>query len=296
MKLSEDTATSTVRVLLHGISGAGKSTLAAELAEHGFRLIWLDLENAVETLKKLTPDAQEQIELVRIPDSASFPIAAQTCLVLFKSGIANICNSHGKDKCMICAKSAESTYTKINFSTLTNKDIVVLDTGTQLSFSIMAYTMKDKSVEARPERDEWGALRRYTEFFKSQFQAAQYNLIVICQSLEAEIQEGITRLVPSFGSAGMSAGFGAAFGHVIYVEVKNGRHRAYSSSTASNKFLSRSRTGFEIEKEQQLSLHKLFVPGAEGVEKPSTHLQTPGEKAVGDLSALRAKLKLEPKP
>lgn len=287
MKLSQHTPSATKRVLILGISGSGKSTLAAEMAEHGYNLIWINLENAADTLMKLSPAAQERINLINIPDSAAYPIAAQTLMTLFKQGAAKICDVHGKHNCPICAKDPNAVVTEVDFSKLTPKDIVVLDTGTQLSFSIMSYTMKDKTVETKPERDDWGALRKYTEFFKSQFQAARYNLIVVCQAQEADLEDGVTKLVPSFGSGGMSASFPSAFDHVIYTEVKNAKHRAYSKSTASNKFTSRSRSDFAIEDQIKLSLLPIF----EGkVESPAT-INTPATKSVSDLSALLATMK-----
>jgi AAA domain len=293
MKLTDYKSSATKRVLIHGISGSGKSTLAAEMSLHGYNLIWLNIENAADTLLKLPATAQANINLINIPDSSSYPIAAQTLLTLFKSGKAQICDSHGKASCPICARDPESIVTLVDFSTLGSNDIVVLDTATQLSYSIMAFTMKDKSVEIKPERDDWGALRKYTEFFKSQFQGARFNLIVVCQSQEADLEDGVSKLVPSFGSAGMSAAFGSAFDTVVFTEIKNGKHRAYSKSTASPKFLTRSRSDFAIEDAGagNLSLLPIFnteapVPKASVVPAPSH-----GTKAVSDLQALAASLK-----
>jgi AAA domain len=293
MKLTDYKSSATKRVLIHGISGSGKSTLAAEMSLHGYKLIWLNIENAADTLLKLPVAAQDNINLINIPDSSSYPIAAQTLLTLFKSGKAQICDSHGKTSCPICARDPESIVTLVDFSTLGSNDIVVLDTATQLSYSIMAFTMKDKSVEIKPERDDWGALRKYTEFFKSQFQGARFNLIVVCQSQEADLEDGVSKLVPSFGSAGMSAAFGSAFDTVVFTEIKNGKHRAYSKSTASPKFLSRSRSDFAIEDAPIGSLSLLPIFNTEAAVPKASVVSAPahGTKAVSDLQALAASLK-----
>lgn len=287
MKLSVYTPPLTKRVLIIGLSGTGKSTLAAQMAEEGYNLIWLNIENAADTLVKLSPEAKERIDLINIPDSASYPIAAQTLLTLFKNGRANICDLHGKDACPVCSKTPGAIISPVDFSKLTEKDIVVVDTGTQLSYSIMAYTMKDKAVETKPERDDWGALRKYTEFFKSQFQGFRGNLIVTAHCQEAELEDGGVKLVPSFGSAGMSASFASAFDCVVYTEIKNGKHRAFSKSTASPKVLTRSRGDFEIEKEEKLSLVNLFN-GTAKVVNPMT-VNSPGAVAASSLSGLAAK-------
>ena len=300
MKLSSYTPHSTKRVLLVGLSGTGKSTLAAELAEHGFNLIWFNIENAADTLIKLSPAAQDRINLVHIPDSASYPIAAETCLNFFKRGKANICDAHGKCDCSICRRDS-GNFTVIDTSLFTPRDILVVDSATQLSSSILAFTTKGQPVDFKPERDDWGALRKYTEYFKSQFQGAGYNLIVICQATTAELENGVEKLVPQFGSKGMSANFGSAFDHVIYLDIKNGKHKAYSKSTALPGVLTRSRSDFDIEKSESLSLLPIFEGGLSApekiIQKVEAQVQAVDQKSntpmtpTQDLKSLLASLK-----
>lgn len=304
MKPSEYKHVATQRVLLVGLTGSGKSTLAAKLAEDGFNLIWLNVENAAESLMKLSPEAQDRINLINIPDSASYPIATETCMTIFKQGFASVCDEHGKVGCAAC-KKAGAAFSEVDLRNLTTKDIVVLDSASQLSASILAYATKGKPVDYKPERDDWGALRKYTEFFKSQFQGAQYNLIVICQAVTAELENGAEKLVPNFGSKGMSANFGSAFDHVIYMDIKNGRHKAFSKSTALPTVLTRSRSDFDISELEVPSLLPLFSPNPgttpaptpqkTGTEQSATvqsaHVNTQGTKAVSNLADLAAKLK-----
>jgi len=256
MKLSTHPATSTTRVLVSGLPGSGKSTLVAQLAEH-YNLIWIDLENGADTLVKLPEEWKQRVELISIPDSATYPVASATLTDLFKSGRADICVEHGKVKCALCTKSG-AAFDKLDFSTLTNKDIVVIDTITQLSHSILAHVTRTQAIDYKPERDDWGSLRKITEFFCSQFQAAPVNLICIAHLVEARLEDGRTKLVPSFGSAGMSAEVAKAFAHVVYCEVKNGKHLAGSSTVYSSGVLTKSRTGFEIEKLSKPSLLPIF--------------------------------------
>jgi hypothetical protein len=310
MKVSDKQESPYTRVLLFGLPGSGKSTLAAKLAEEGFNLIWISLDNDSDVLRKLSQEAQERVEYVDIPDSASYPIAAQTLLLLFKNKRANICWEHGKDQCAICKKNNPEQQTRLDFSALSPKQIVVIDTVTQLGRSVFAYTTKDKPVEYKPERDDWGALRKYTEFFASEFQAFRGNLICITHAIEAEQEDGRTKIVTDFGSKGMSASFGKAFSHIIYMEVVNKKHKAYSASTFSNSVLTRSRTDFRIEDLAVPSLAPVFTHSStpiastptERKEEPTTSEpppiptavesnHTPATKAALDLNALRAKLK-----
>src|ERR1019366_4439253 len=128
MKLTNSPAVLTTKVLVDGISGSGKTTLVAALAEH-YNLIWIDIERGASTLAKLPLAWQENINLISIPDSASYPIAAETLTLLFKSGKADICCAHGKVSCGLCRKD-NAPIDSIDFSTLTTRDIVVLDSGT----------------------------------------------------------------------------------------------------------------------------------------------------------------------
>jgi len=255
-KLSTVTPSIYKRVLITGLSGTGKSTLAASLASD-FHLHWIGIENALDTLLKLPAAWQENVDVYQLPDSAAYPIAADTLMTLFKAGVADICDTHGKVKCAICMKEG-APISRLDLNAMGQNDIVVLDSGTQLSHSILSHTMRNKPVDAKPERDDWGALRKYTEFFGSQFQAARFNLIVICHAIEATMEDGRVKLVPNFGSQAMSAEFGKFFSDIIYTDVKNKKHVANSDSIFSNTVLTKSRTDFRIEAYDPPSLVPLF--------------------------------------
>src|SRR5512139_662417 len=257
MKMSQAAQSETQKVAIIGLPGSGKTTLAAELATK-FRLHWIGIERGSSVLYKLPTEAQENINLIRLPDSASYPIAADTLIQLFKVGKANICHLHGKIDCQICKKNAPQDFDLIDFSLLDTHDVVVIDSGTQWSNSILAHIMKAKSIDAKPERDDWGALRKHTEFALSQMQAANFNLVVIFHAQEAELETGQKKLVPTFGSAGMSTEVAKAFDHVVFCDIKNRKHVAYSSSVALPTVMTKSRLDFEIEKLPAPSLIPLF--------------------------------------
>jgi len=255
-KLTEYAKQVTSKVLITGMPGSGKSTLAAMLAER-YTLHWLDLERGVNTLLKLPPAWQENVDIISIPDSAAFPIASATLTSLFKNSKASICEKHGKDSCALCRKDSLPT-NDIDFNTLTAKDIVVIDTVTQLSHSILSHITRAEAIDYKMERDDWGSLRKMTEFFCSQFQAATFNLVCIAHVTEAKAEDGKTKLVSAFGSASMSAEFSKAFDHVVYCDIKNGKHVAGSSTNYSNAVLTKSRTDFAIEKLAVPSLLPIF--------------------------------------
>lgn len=239
---------STCRVLITGLSKSGKSTLAATLARK-YRLIWLDVENAAEALLKLPLAYQENIDLIKIPDSASFPVAAQTIQRLFKEKKASICFKHGVINCPACVKSG-GIMQQVDLTNLDPaRDIVVLDTLTQVGASFLAHILKSQPIDYKPVLDDWGGLRKNSEFLGSNIQSVDFNLVCTALTVEAELEDGKVKMVPAFGSKGMSANIAAKFSTVIYCEVKNKKHYAYSGSTASNLFLTGSRSDYEIEKQ-----------------------------------------------
>ena len=257
MKLSDARQVYTQKVAIIGMPGSGKTTLAASLATK-FKLHWIDIERGSIALRKLPLEAQNNVDLITLADSASYPIAADTLTALFKQGKASICHAHGKAGCAICTKNAPTAFDTLDFSLLDSNDIVVIDSGTQWSNSILAHIMKSKPIDAKPERDDWGALRKHTEFALSQMQAAQFNLIVIFHAQEAELETGAKKLVPTFGSAAMSTEVAKAFDHVVYCDIKNRKHVAYSSSIALPNVMTKSRLDFEIEKLPVPSLIPIF--------------------------------------
>lgn len=301
MKLTDSFKNSSMpqRVAVIGLPGSGKTTLVAQLAT-AYRLHWIDVENGAETLLKLSPTAQANIDLIHLPDSATYPIAADTLAQLFRAGKASICQAHGKVSCAICTAKAKSdptapdTFDHLDFSALDSNDIVVLDSGTQWSNSMLAHIMKNKPVDAKPERDDWGALRKHTEFALSQMQAAQFNLVVIFHAQEAEMEDTKKKLVPTFGSAAMSTEVAKAFGHVVYCDIRNRKHVAFSSSTALPNVLTKSRTDFEIEKLAVPSLIPIFSPAAAPEPAPGTVIPLTGGDTIQSVTAQAAATQRSP--
>ena len=149
MKLTAAKQSKAKRVLIYGESMTGKTTLAGTLAAK-YKMLWFDLEKGYESLLKLPQQAQENIELLQIPDTKIFPIAIETVLKVFTGKEVFICEEHGKVACPIC-KKAGAPETRICLNELDENWIVVIDSLTQLSASTLNFLMKDKEDTAKPE-------------------------------------------------------------------------------------------------------------------------------------------------
>ena len=85
MKLSQMKATELPQsVFLYGAAKTGKTYLAGQLAEQGYNLFWIDLEKGIRTLQNsLSPEAQERITYLALPDTPLNPVAVATIGKLF---------------------------------------------------------------------------------------------------------------------------------------------------------------------------------------------------------------------
>lgn len=287
----------TLRVLITGLTGSGKTTLAATLAAK-YHLIWIDTENSLESLSKLPLEYKKNIQVIKIPDSGAFPVAAQTVQNLFKNLKASICLNHGVINCPICVKEG-AIMQDVDFTKLDNKrDVVVLDSLTQVGASFLAHIMKNREVTETPERGDWGGLRRNTEYLGSSIQRFPFNFVATALCAEVELEDKSVKLVPSFGSKDMGANIGAKFGSIVFCKVENRKHKAYSSSTASNMFLTKSRTDYKIEDLPIPSLVPMFDEYLSGeiaaVPEPSateTNVNKPQQQVTAQAKGILMNLK-----
>ena len=245
------------RLAVTGLPGSGKTTLVYQLAEK-FKLTWFDLDNSGEILDKIPEEYQKNVNYIRIPCSASNPMAAETLLNLWKKRKGLICHMHGKFECPICKKDpAVNEY--VDFTKLdVTKDIVVIDTGTELGNAFLMHLTKDKDVEYKCVMDDWGGLLKYTKFMKSEWKDSPFNLVVTFHVAETKFDNGSTKLTPSFGSSTMCQEIGGAFNTIVYCETVNKKFKADSNALWSNTVLTKSRGDFEIEKLAIPSLLPLF--------------------------------------
>lgn len=278
MKLTQKAHNKTSRVLIYGEPKSGKTQLAAALASN-YNLKFFDLENGFETLLKLPTAAQERIELISIPDTKVFPVAIETMLKVITGNKTDICDTHGKVSCSLCKKDS-LPFTSVCLNDLTEQDIVVVDSLTQLSNSAMNHLTKNQDELYRPE---WGDYRNQGQLldkFLSQIQQAKFNIICITHVVESQQEDGKAKLFPVCGTTQFSRNTAKYFDHVVYCELKNKKHMFASSTTYANNVMSGSRLDIALESKQEATLLDIFR------RAPAPAAVTPGSTALNNLKNL----------
>jgi hypothetical protein len=253
MKLSNYKAQSARHILIYGPPKSGKTGAIGKLAQK-YKLWYLDLEDSIKTLLNpamCDPATLDNIELFRIPDKQTNPIAIDTVLKVIKGGKQVICYDHGRCNCPVCAKSASAVTTAIDINELrTDKDILVIDSYSQLAESAMNYIMRDAiakdNFDAKAGWDEYGKQGRILDRIGSTIQIAPFNIIVVSHETMVEMEDGSKKIVPIGGTSNASKVFAKYFDDVVYCEIVNKSHRLVSSSVAKANVLAGSRSGKDL--------------------------------------------------
>lgn len=285
-KLSTLTPATTQRVLLYGPPKTGKTEIAGALSSD-FDLLWFDLEAGKDTLFKLPSEQQARIEIISLPDTRGWPIAAETMLKVIKGARVSICEEHGKVSCLNCMKMGKPQ-TEVCLNELPKNTVLVVDSGTQLTNSFIAHITKDQDDMYKMQTDDWGNLAKFIDMFLSYFQQLKCHAILITHETTAELEDGKERVVPVMGSRNSSRNVAKYFDHVVYAQVKNGKHNFGSSTLYQNNITTGSRSGAVLEKAANPSLLDIMKGNVKLVNPPS---QLPGTTAALSLNSLRDKLK-----
>jgi len=271
MRLDQLTRQTAKHILVFGPPKiGGKTRLVGELSRV-YKLKWFDLENGRTTLYQLPQEAQANIDMFVIPDTKDFPVAAATIPVVLKGQKTRICNRHGAVSCSICIKNNPADFSEIHLNELKEDEILVIDSMTQLSNSIMSHIGRGKDDLWKPEWNDYRTQGAMLDRILSTIQNAPYNAIVITHEQSVPLEDGKERLVPVAGTSNFARNTAKYFDEVVYCEIKNRRHIAASSTTYSPVVLTGSRTGAELEKETSPSLLSIFT-GEKKVDQASVIL------------------------
>ena len=256
------------KVLVYGPPKSGKTALVGKLAEAGFTLYWVDIEQGIKTLLNpeiLKPEFRKNVNVINIPDHRAYPVAIDTIRKLFKGGSHRICYSHGVSNCPICSKDANAKWSDtVDLGKFGDKDILVIDSLTQLSnSSANKVTLKDwqKDDEYKMTFDDYRMQGMYLDEVLSKIQAANVNVCIISHDVDVEKDDKKEKIVPVGGTRNFSKTVAKYFDEVIYLQVLNKQHKAYSATTWSNTVLTGGRSGVKLEEGKELTLADVFMQG-----------------------------------
>ncbi len=258
MKLNKLAATNEQRVVVYGPPKSGKTEMVGKLAQY-YNLLYLGLENGHMTLTKLPVEWQERVEVINIRDSKSYPIAAETMVKILKGTPTNICVLHSKVDCPLCRKQENSVWDFVHLNAIRADTIVVIDSLTQLTQSLIANITRKQPDDYKLERDDWGNLKVLIEGILSTIQVAPYNIVCITHEEEVEFEDGRSKIVPVSGSSKSSRNTAKYFDHVVYCNVVNKKHVVGSATDYSMSVLTGSRTDIKLEATKEPTLLDVFT-------------------------------------
>lgn len=253
MKLSNYKPMAARKVIVYGPPKTGKTELVGALAKHGFKLWWFDLEDGVKTL--LRPDSAaagylDNIELFKIPDSVTEPIASETIYKVIKSANIIVCHTHGVVNCVKCAKSAPELCTPIDVTKFGPQDILVIDPVSQLADSIQNFVMRTQIAKdaenAKPGWDEYYKNGFLMERIFSHLKQTNYHVIAISHGDLVTMDDKRKVMVPIGGTSNFSKTFAKNFDDVVYTEFVNGKYRVYSAAEQNSNAIIGSRSGKKL--------------------------------------------------
>lgn len=269
-------------VLMYGPPKSGKTRLAGTAAAipEVETVWWIDIENGVETLLNmgLTDEQLAKVKLIKITDTRDEPIAIETILKAFTSKVPlSICELHGKIDCAECKKTGGDFFSW-HLKQCGHRDVVILDSGSQLGDSALAAACLGKPGMYKPTFDEYGMVNKWLGDICSVIQQCTHtNFVVLTHEIALEDDEGKDKIFPLMGSKAFSMKCAKFFGTVVYVHKKLNKHVAGSSSTYQSNLLTGSRVNVALEKAKEPSMRDILIEG--GIIKSAT-ASAPQEQAV----------------
>lgn len=287
-------------ILLYGPPKSGKTRLAATsaMADNIDRVFFFDNENGSETLLSmlnegaLTEEAAAKIILINIDDTKADPYAIETMLRVLNSIKAPVYVRYDNGKLQPKKPTPfdESIYLEFQLSKLTRRDVVIVDSGSQLGDSALAALMLGRSSTTKPEWDDYSAQGTQLGDCLSVMQQARYcNFIMVTHDILLKDQDGNEKFFPMCGTRAFCHKVAKYFGTVAHVKVKLKKHVAGSSSGYSSQALTGSRRALKLEDMKVPSLAPIFDFAVADVPQATEEQEPMGSGTGGALDRLKKK-------
>lgn len=265
MKLANYKESLARKILVYGPPKTGKTDFVGQLAEIK-KLWWFDLEDGVKTLlhsPRVKKEWLDNIELFKITDTQIMPVGILTLLEVIKGGTKKICHKHGAVGCVPCTRETSQAFSLINVGELTNNDVLVIDSVSQLAASAMNLVTRDSiakdNFDYKPDWDDYAKQGKLMDRIFSIIQQAPFNVVAISHEQLVEMEDGKKKIVPIGGTSNFSKTFAKYFDDVVYCEIINKRHKFASSSGYSNSIVLGSRRNVALESKETAFIKELFI-------------------------------------
>lgn len=274
-KLSNTVDSEAQHICIFGEPYTGKSTLASTVATMGYKLLWISFDRGHTILRKLSPEAQDRVDLVRIPDTKDNPIGIKTALKIITGAPITICEEHGAVDCSICKRTDGSPWTNVELRSTPLDTIVVFDHITQIADSAMQFAIERSILNHEKDATSTTVTMADKDFFKpghgqymmqgflmtkflTNIQQSNQHIICIAHVAEVEQEDGRKKLVPLIGSVPYSRNSPKYFDHLICCELLNKEHRFASTTIYSATIVAGSRKDIAIENKGTPTLAPFF--------------------------------------
>lgn len=249
----------TQHILLYGPPKSGKTIVAGMLAEH-YNLKYISMEGGYNVLLENVPaEWQARIEVLDVKDTTDYPIAAETVPKLMELREFKVCTTHSKVNCPLCIKEGNELEVW-DFSKFGVEDVVIFDSGTRLSASIMAHLMRTQPADAKNERDDYRKQGQLLDQFFSRIQNAPFHIIYITHENSVKMIDGSDKITPIAGTGNYSRNVAKFFDEVVYAGISNGKHFLASSTGYKANMITGGRASMELSKLDYPTLLPLFKP------------------------------------
>lgn len=254
-----DNASEFTKTILFGAGKTGKTRIAGRLAQH-YKLKYIDGEKGIKTLlspDNLDPKYRDNVELFSLPDDGENAVMFTSAYRMLRAKTPTlICDAHGRYDCPDCIKAKAPMTLFSSFVNPNPDEITIIDSGTQLTTSCIAYVTRGKPENYQLQLQDWGQVKMYMEALLSSIQNAKANVIFITHESIEEFDDGKKRIVPVCGSSKFSITVSKYFDNVVYCDMLGKNFRYSSSSGGVPSVVTGSRTNAKTE----LATDKLYTP------------------------------------
>lgn len=267
------------RILLYGPPKSGKSVAAGLLAKE-YEVIYIDLENAASALINNVPaQFHSKIDYIGLKDSQDNPVATDLLPTILEGTKIRFCALHSKKLCLVCRNDPAAVYNEVELKNCKTETVVVIDSFTQLTDSVIGKVTEDLSVDDKLQFDHWGEVARRLHRLLSALQVANYHVVAISHEQVVVLPDKTEKLVPTLGSRNSSKSVGRYFDHLVRMSVRNKDFKSYSAQGSQVNALVGSRSNLDMDADPTLTLVDL-LKGKVGKATPINNVATKVDTAA----------------